>query len=115
VSEYEEAREAFRRKWGFDPAPAISDAFRRGEFDLEGGTEDERAFVREVLSGAVGNCAHCGQPVKEERLLEFVTSDLAPPCEVQPGGPATVAGTLRWPACSGSSPVNGRSERHDNR
>jgi hypothetical protein len=50
VSEYDEAREAFRRKRGFDPSPAIESAFRRGEFDVEGGTEDERAFIREILA-----------------------------------------------------------------
>jgi hypothetical protein len=59
VSEFEQAREAFRRKWGFDPSPVIEDALRRGEFDLEGGTEDERAFIREVLTGCGSGCGYC--------------------------------------------------------
>jgi hypothetical protein len=87
VSEYGEALEAFRRKWGFDPAPAIDSALRRGEFSLEGGTGDERAFIREALammSGErftlfpAGDCAHCGLPVNENRLLEFVAREVSP-------------------------------------
>ena len=78
MSEFEQAREAFRQRWGFDPAPVIEGAFRRGEFDLEGGTEDERAFLREILTAAgsegrqamstddetpIGlNCPECGEP-----------------------------------------------------
>lgn len=58
MSELEQAVEAFRQRWGFDPSPAIKDAFRRGEFSLEGGTEDERAFIREVLTGGTG-CGYC--------------------------------------------------------
>jgi len=95
VSEYDEALEAFRRKWGFDPAPVIGHIASSGGFDLEGGTEDERAFIREALtmiSGErftlfpAGDCAHCGLPVNENRLLEFV------PREVDPDGlrPVTV-------------------------
>jgi hypothetical protein len=57
VSEFEQARGAFRQRWGFDPSPAIESAFRRGEFDVEGGTEDERAFIREILSTA--GCGYC--------------------------------------------------------
>ncbi|HMG61661.1 MAG TPA: hypothetical protein VK599_01820 [Streptosporangiaceae bacterium] len=79
MSEYDEAAEAFRRKWGFDPAPDIASALRRGEYDLEGGTEDERAFIREVLGDGrggltlfpAGDCAHCGLPIEESHLFEF--------------------------------------------
>jgi hypothetical protein len=49
MSEFERAREAFRQRWGFDPAPYIEQVIREGAFDMEGGTGDERAFVREVL------------------------------------------------------------------
>lgn len=56
MSESGQAREAFRRKWGFDPSPVIEDALRSGESGLEGGTEDERAFIREALTG------HCSEP-----------------------------------------------------
>ncbi len=68
VSEFDEAVEAFRRKWGFDPTPAIVSAFRAGDFDFEGGTEDERAFLREVLTAGTDNtpiglnCPGCGEP-----------------------------------------------------
>lgn len=78
MSEFEQAAEAFRQKWGSYPIPDIKSAFRRGEFDLEGGTEDERAFIREVLTGCgsepgaavttdddtpIGlNCPECGEP-----------------------------------------------------
>lgn len=94
MSEYDQAAEAFRRKWGFDPAPVIDHIARSGGFDLEGGTGDERAFIREVLGNGrggltlfpAGACVHCGLPVNESHLFEFVTSDLAPPYEVQPGG-----------------------------
>lgn len=55
MSEYDEAVEAFRQRWGFDPSPAIENAFRRSEFELEGGTEDERAFIREALTTVSGN------------------------------------------------------------
>lgn len=50
MSEFEQAAEAFRVRWGFDPSPFITDAIRAGEFDLEGGDEDMRAFVREMLT-----------------------------------------------------------------
>jgi hypothetical protein len=77
MSEFEQAREAFRQRWGFDPAPVIEAAFRRGEFDLEGGTGDERAFLREILAAGSGEgrpamstddepigmaCPECGEP-----------------------------------------------------
>jgi hypothetical protein len=87
VSEYEQAREAFRRKWGFDPAPVIEDTLRSGEFGLEGGTGDERAFIREALtmmSGErfalfpAGDCAHCGELVNENRMLEFAPREADP-------------------------------------
>lgn len=81
MSEYEEAREAFRRKWGFGPAPGIERIASSGGFDLEGGTGDERAFVREALTMMsdgrftlypAGDCTHCGLPVNESHLFEFV-------------------------------------------
>ena len=82
MSEFEQAREAFRQRWGFDPAPVVEDAFRRGEFDLEGGTEDERAFIRQILTAPrdggrftlypAGDCAHCGLLINESHLLESV-------------------------------------------
>lgn len=50
MSEFERAREAFRVRWGFDPAPVITDTIRAGGFDVEGGDEDTRAFVREMLT-----------------------------------------------------------------
>jgi hypothetical protein len=80
VSEFEQAAEAFRRKWGFDPTPDIERIASSGGFDLEGGTEDERAFIREVLGNGrggltlfpAGDCVHCGLPVNESHLFEFV-------------------------------------------
>jgi hypothetical protein len=81
VSEYDEARQAFRRKWGFDPSPAIAKAISAGEFGLEGGTEEERAFTRAALLTTTGDgrftlypagdCVHCGLPINESRLFEF--------------------------------------------
>lgn len=80
MSEFGEKVEAFRRKWGFDPSPAIESAFQGGEFGLEGGTEDERAFIREVLTGADSgaDCAYC----LGERCPCTCESD----CGARPGG-----------------------------
>jgi hypothetical protein len=87
MTEFEQAREAFRQRWGLGASLAVEDAVRRGEFDIEGGTEDERAFIRETLTMMsserfalfpAGDCAHCGELVNENRLLEFVARDVNP-------------------------------------
>jgi hypothetical protein len=68
LSAFEQARKAFRERYGFDPVPVVEHALANGEFDLEGGTADERAFIREVLAAARGdrpvglNCPECRQP-----------------------------------------------------
>lgn len=94
MSDFDQAREAFRRKWGFDPSPVIEDALRAGKFSVEGGTEDARAFIGEAMAMMsserfalfpAGDCAHCGELVNENRLLEFV------PREVNPDGLRPVA------------------------
>jgi hypothetical protein len=87
VSEFERARKAFRRRWGFDPSPFITDALRAGDFDLVGGDEDTRAFIRETLTATgdhpprtalypAGDCVHCGLPIEESHLFEFRPRDL---------------------------------------
>jgi len=48
---YEQAVEDFRRRWGFDPTGTIDQVIADGDYDLEGGTEEERAFIRDLLSG----------------------------------------------------------------
>jgi hypothetical protein len=93
VSEFEQAREAFRRRRGFDPASVIEGAFRRGEFDLEGGTEDERAFIREVLTG--GGAAKPGEQSTDENAPIGLQCPGCgePPRMALPGGNQAFCGT----------------------
>jgi hypothetical protein len=84
MSEFEEAREAFRVRWGFDPAPVIADAIRAGEFDVAGGDEDTRAFVREALTATAG---HPAQGADDEPPIGMACPECGePPRMVLPGG-----------------------------
>jgi hypothetical protein len=100
MSEFEEAREAFRLRWGFDPAPAIESVFRRGEFDLEGGTEDERAFIREILTAGHITCGRItadmiadGSESIEEAIGLRCPGCGGPPRMVLPGGNQAFCGS----------------------
>jgi hypothetical protein len=55
MSKLEEAIKTFQQNWGFDPTPMITQAIENGEYDLEGGTEDQRAFIRKLLSANRGS------------------------------------------------------------
>lgn len=41
----------FTQRWGFDPSSAIEGALRDGDYELEGGTTEQRALIRDLLSG----------------------------------------------------------------
>jgi hypothetical protein len=45
MSELEQAAEKFRQRWGFDPRPEVKRAMLAGDFEIVGGTEDEREFI----------------------------------------------------------------------
>ena len=50
MTEFEQAAEAFRQRWGIDPVPLIEQVTRDGGWDVEGGGEDERAFIRYIMA-----------------------------------------------------------------
>lgn len=55
-SELDRARREFRESHGFDPKPVVDQVLRDGEYELAGGTEDEREFIRWALSGGCEFC-----------------------------------------------------------
>jgi hypothetical protein len=72
AEEYERRLADFKWRWGFDPTASLRTAIDNGDYTLEGGTENERAFIREVLAeqpmtddearrmAVYGPCETCG-------------------------------------------------------
>lgn len=73
MSELEQAIAAFEQRWGFRPDLEKLDL---GTWELAGGTEDQRAFIRELLGDELPPIPEPGT-VSDDRLAEIMDARVA--------------------------------------